>query len=734
MYNFFHWLLIAPVVLPLVFVDGLLFPHVTLKTLLFRGLFVLAFACFVYLVFSGREFYWGRLKNKVVWIPAGLVAVAFLTSALGVDFYHSFWSTFERGDGLLTLLSAVGFFYLVVLYADKKFLSVLYKTVAWVGTLTAVFALVQWLEVSLGINFPIVDEPRGRIGGTFGNAAFLAGYLGMTFFATLATATELKGKWQSAAYGGALLQAIVIFLTATRGAMLAFIIIGAVALIYASFRATHPKLRFWARIFVVAVAILGGTFFTFRSEIAKIPFEPISRLALVSVSESTISSRLFIWKSFLPKVAEKPILGYGAEHIAPLFNEVYDPTQIKEQWFDRSHNSFFDYLLQYGIFGLFFYCGVILLLGFLGWKMWKKGDVNGIFFLAMAMFYSIHNFFVFDTAMTLWLLFVFTGSVFIFSEEKEIKKGSVFRPRAVLASIAGLLVLSLVLPIFVTPLRANIALASGYNKHVSDVGKAVEYFEKGLSLNTYADLEYGYQAYSMYTDRQVTMLSGDERVLAFEYAVKILSQNLEKYPYDGRTAMYLAHVLDLTPMEAERDTKFLEEIIEKTINISPKRSQPWFLKANIFIRQGADVSSAEKMEAYGQAIDILREYITRVPKDPEPYFVIANLYRAMGESERAAEESGKGLEYYTSDAKVAGQALPYYIGVRDWETAKFFMEDVVEGDSHDYTAVYELAKLNFLTGDLEESLRLAEIVRKEAPEVFDSDPAFVEAVQEMKGE
>src|SRR3989344_5219351 len=100
MAKWFPWLLLAPAVLPLIYVDGLLYPYVAPKTLLFRALGIIVLAAFTYLALSGREFYWSRLRQRLAWIPAALLFVAYATSLLGVDFYHSFWSVYDRGDGL----------------------------------------------------------------------------------------------------------------------------------------------------------------------------------------------------------------------------------------------------------------------------------------------------------------------------------------------------------------------------------------------------------------------------------------------------------------------------------------------------------------------------------------------------------------------------------------------------------------------------------------------------------
>src|SRR3989344_806830 len=83
------YLLLAPAVLPLVYADGLLYPFVAPKTLLFRALGIVVFAAVCYLVLSGREFYWSRLRNKLSWIPLALLAVAYVTSSSAKGIHES---------------------------------------------------------------------------------------------------------------------------------------------------------------------------------------------------------------------------------------------------------------------------------------------------------------------------------------------------------------------------------------------------------------------------------------------------------------------------------------------------------------------------------------------------------------------------------------------------------------------------------------------------------------------
>src|SRR3989344_6636834 len=269
------WFLLAPALLPLIYVDGLLYPFVAPKTLLFRGLGIIALAAFACLALSGHKCYWnklrpssaqgyGRARQYLAWIPAALLVVAYVTSLIGVDFYRSFWSIFDRGDGLLTLTVAVIFFYCTLLYADRTFLRRLFTAVAWVATVVSAYVALQWLGDISGANFSFIAENRGRIGGTLGNAAFLAAYLGMAVWATLAIAGESRGFWRKAYYAGAMLQFLAIVLAATRGTILALLVVGFATLFYLAWEG-GGKMRISSRVGLAGLIIFAGLFFAFRA-------------------------------------------------------------------------------------------------------------------------------------------------------------------------------------------------------------------------------------------------------------------------------------------------------------------------------------------------------------------------------------------------------------------------------------------------------------------------------------
>ena len=275
-------------------------------------------------------------------------------------------------------------------------------------------------------------------------------------------------------------------------------------------------------------------------------------------------------------------------------------------------------------------------------------------------------------------------------------------------------------------MRANLLLSDAYYYHVADVRTSVALLQKGLSLGTYADLEYGYQVYEMYTSEQQSMLTGESRVIAFRFAADTLEKNLARFPYDARTAAYYALVLDAAPPEILVHEDQLRAVIDRAIELSPKRAQPHYLRANILLRKAdALQAGAERIALYREAIVEMEKYIAIVPKLAEPYYVIASIYLVLGEKERSKKWADEGLALYTPNLEVAKRAARYYIQMEDWPNVARFLGDVAGAARDDLPTQYDYAKALWLAGDTQRARVIVERVKRESPRLFESDPNFV---------
>ncbi len=682
----FPWLLIAPAILPVVIWGKVVYPYLVPKTLLFYVLTLLTLAAFALLAAYGRSFYYARLSRWETWVPGALLSLAYVASYFGTDFYRSFWSLFIRGDGLLMLLSVTASYYLIVLTADAAFFTRLVRVVAAVGSFVAVYGIGEWIVGG------------GRIGSLLGNAAFFAGYLGIALFATLIAASNLSRGWRRTAYLGAALQVVAIILTATRGTMLALAVALVTALAYFALSASEAgKRRIAAQGALAAIVILAGLFVTFRSDLAHVPFQPVARLATIGTGDTDVASRLFIWKNMATQLEASPWLGVGAEHVDVLFNRFYDPTQIVEQWFDRSHNAFLDYAAQYGLGGLALYLALIASFFIAAWRFAKRGERRHALLISLlAITYAVQNFFVFDTVSSFWLFIAILASVTVLSLRETAREPLDLAPwtRGAVWAIAIALIY-FIYPTSVKPAVAAYDLAQGYKYQLVDVAKEVSFISHGYALGTYSDIEYGYEAYDMYTSRQATALSGADLVSAYQVAASILTTNFNRYPYDARTAIYLAHVLTLAPAGASPSRDLLSAALERAIRLSPKRAQPWYILANLSISDANAYppQSASRLEGYAAARDLLEKFVGLVPTLAEPRFVLAQLLYASGDPQGASAEAAKGKQYYASDLETAKRAAGYYETVLDLPSAAYFLAEVSRLDPTDTAAKADLEKI-----------------------------------------
>ena len=729
----FPFLLIAPAILPIVYVSGLVFPYISIKIFSLWTIGILAFATFIFLALSGKPFFYRRLRSPVSWIPLVLLAVQYVTSYFGMDFYHSFWGLFERGDGLLTSTIITIFFYLILISADRQLLERLVKTIVVIAGVVAGIAVLQWITTIFGGSSSFLPPINGRIGSTFGNAAFLAGYLGMAFFVSLIVMRDSVGHWLTISRTAIVLSVLAILFAATRGTILALIVVVFITAFYLAFMGVETTKQI-ARYGLIGLVIFAGIFIGFREQFAKVPFEPIQRMASISLTDGTVSSRLFVWRNIGAEALQRPFIGYGAEHVARLFDKVYDPSKILEQWFDRSHNAYLDYFAQYGAFGLVLYLALTVSFVLYAWRLYRREEPSvlnyGFLFLLFITIYAIQNFFVFDTPHSLWLLYAMFAALLILLDDSSsfAVKTKFAKPITVAVSV---LILLLIFPVVIQPLRANILLTQGYLLHLVDVNKANAYFEKGLSLGTYADLEYGYQAYSMYTDHQVVQLEGENLNAGYQYALSLLTKNFNKYPYDARTATYLAHVLDTAPEGVKVDDDFNKNVLARAMELSPLRVQSWYMTVNVSLRNADALpeGSPEKEKYYREAIKTLEKYAGLEPSLPVAPYILATIYYKLGDKAAAKKWADDALSaYINADPAAARPAVKYYLAINDWRNAVRFLADLVEENPSDYDVLYDLAKVTYLAGDPAASLRIVEKLRKEDPAILVTDQNFLNAI------
>jgi len=324
------------------------FPFITGKNFWFRIIVDVVFAS--WMVLSLYEVKYRPKISGVVWSFGLLLVVMFFANSLGKNPESSFWSNFERMDGYVSLVHT--FLYMLVLGSvlqTKKHWNIFLNTSLAVAFIVALKGLSQYSDMA----------SSGRIDSTLGNAAYMAVYMLFHVFIAFWLFVESKSVLLKSVYG--LIVPMFIFVlieTGTRGTAVGlaagiFVMSAYIGLFGTQFK-EYRKYAAWT--FVVLLLAVGA--FVAGRDSAIIQNSPnLARIANISLDDLRI--RGIIWGTAWEGVKERPLLGYGQSNFNYVFNQNYDPRlYAQEQWFDRSHNIFMDWLVTGGFIGLFVYLSI----------------------------------------------------------------------------------------------------------------------------------------------------------------------------------------------------------------------------------------------------------------------------------------------------------------------------------------------------------------------------------------
>jgi tetratricopeptide (TPR) repeat protein len=246
--------------------------------------------------------------------------------------------------------------------------------------------------------------------------------------------------------------------------------------------------RIGAVVTIAVILLIGGIFWMNRTSEFVQKSEVLSRMASISLQENKTQARGYIWPMAIKGWQERPILGWGQENFNYIFNGNYNPAMWShEQWFDRAHSVFLDWLTASGLLGLMAYLALYVLSIMAVWKSSLSVSEKSIF-TGLIVGYAIHNVFVFDNLASYVLFFAvigFAGSL------KEGKRIALFGSKptsldAVEYIVAPIVLILLVLALYffnVRPLQANVRLLGALNGCYNGTAN-IAAFNKALAVDS----------------------------------------------------------------------------------------------------------------------------------------------------------------------------------------------------------------------------------------------------------
>ncbi len=385
------------------------FPYITGKNFWFRIIVDVTVAAWILLALYDVKY-----RPKFSWIFGSfsiLLIVMFFANLFGKHPESSFWSNFERMDGYVSLVHT--YLYMVVLgsvLATREHWDRILKTSLGVSFLVALYGLAQYGGLV---------EGSSRIDSTLGNAAYMAVYMLFHIFISFWLLVESKNTNMKIVY--ALLAALFTFVlieTGTRGTAIGLavgvlVMSGYIGLFGTKFKEFR---KYAIGAFALLIIAVAGFVVARDSEFVQ-SNDNLRRIANISIND--LSIRATIWGMAWEGVKERPILGWGQSNFNYVFNKYYEPSlYAQEQWFDRSHNIIFDWLITGGFVGLIAYfsifaaCAYYLLI-----RPFLKKDDNSFSVLERGVLlgilagYLTHNFVVFDNIVSYIFFAIILGLI-----------------------------------------------------------------------------------------------------------------------------------------------------------------------------------------------------------------------------------------------------------------------------------------------------------------------------------
>ncbi len=575
--------------------SSMLFPFITGKNFAFRIIVEIVFVLWAILALRDKEY-----RPKFTWI-LGVFAVFTLlvgfADLFGENPIKSFWSNFERMEGFLTIVHL--FLYFLVLSSvlnTQKLWKRFWGT--WVASsiIMSVYCLFQ-----LAGKIPI-NQGGVRVDGTLGNATYLAVFMLFSIF--LSTYLFLRSQKKGTALWFyipvVLLQTIILYQTATRGAIIG-LMGGIIVTVFLALLVEKENKKFRKTSFVVLIGlvlILGG-FFAIRDTSFVKNSPVLARFAEISPSEIKTQGRYFIWPMAVRGGFEHPILGWGQENFNYIFNQDYNPKMYsQEQWFDRAHSTPLDWFVAAGLLGFALYMALYF---FSLFYLWKRNEafslVEKSLFTGILSAYFFQSVFVFDNLLSYILFFSILAAIHSMSG-KEIKTNeALVSTLRMPLSVVTILVVFLSLYYFnLRPLQGSQTLIDALRTTSTDGAtmEALDLFEKAVSRSPLGRTEVREQlanSVSVFVNEKIPQ---DIQTRYIEFTRGEFEKQLKETPKDVRYYAFYG-----TFLRNIGDTKKALSILEEGVKLSPKKQTLLFeLATTKLIAQDFTGALAVFKEAY----------------------------------------------------------------------------------------------------------------------------------------
>lgn len=545
--------------------------------------------------------------------------------------------------------------------------------------------------------------------GTLGNAIYLAVYMMFHVFFTLLALFKWGKESVSLQiwYGFALvLQLVMIFYAATRGATIGlFAGVFVTGLLFFLLGRSNPVLKKAGIGSILVVLLLVGGLVALKDTSLVAQNKALSRLTAIaspSAFMGELQTRFTIWGMALEGFQERPAFGWGQEGFNYVFNAYYQPSlYAQEQWFDRAHNAFVDWLIAGGAVGFLLYLALFAV------PAWYLSRPNILFPISERVIlagllcaYAVNNTSVFDNLTSYMFFMVLLAYITFRTYESNapVPTAPAVPPHLFVAGASSIVIVSAVIFYFVNVpgiLAASTLLSAVRSYPEEGIAKNFEVFKEAAVFQGLGRQEVREQLIQFASE---VMKSGEGdkafQEAVIKRAVEEMQKEISANPNDARLHVFMGSFLRQMGASDEARKELLRALelspnkqtimLEMGISYYEQRkiddAITWFKKAfdlnerydtaRVFYavaaienndREVADLLLNDRygtvtpdndfllqayvgMKDYQRVIGVLKSKLETNPTDSELHIKLSNAYLTVGDRESAIAEVRKSME------------------------------------------------------------------------------------------
>ena len=756
------WLCLAVILFsPLYINSGLFFPFIVTKTVAFNIAAVLMFLAFLVLSWKSDDY---KIRiNLAVVILAVYILVSLISSALGDNFYRSFWSNNERSEGILLFIHLFLFFVAMSGFFRKlKDWLYVFDLSFFASLIVSLVALGQHLQIS----WLLPSSGGQRLAGTIGNAGYMAGYLIFGVFFGLLLMFKRKNSYLKFYYGAVIILEIFIALnTQTRGGILALALGGFIFLLYLLFFYFQDKRLKMAGTVIILLAVIAPIVLVAGKNSSVVANNPVlARIANISWSDTTTQNRLMTWHSAWQGFKERPILGWGNENFYQVFDENFNPKIYRHVnsvvWFDRAHNIIFDRLIIGGLVGLMAYLAFLFAPFYFLWRYYlllgrdketgddaKANSVNSAskYFVPVLMTliiisYFIQNLFIFEALVIYIPLLLVLAFVGLFTPHFNFKflAGRQFK----LVSLIVWLVLFLPVIYYFTyrPLSANIQFTKAFGGIANiTIEQRIGLFKEAIAKETLGTQEYRRQLFNFLQDLASANTASDSAIIndLADYTQKQLEQQLEENPYSTANHLLMMRFNNFM-FNRTGNIEYVNKnfkLFDQAKQLSPTRQQIYFEIGYSYLYLANAYQGSGQADIAGPYYQLAEEQflyaLSLNDENFEPYRQLSSVYIFSGQNDKVLDLIAKAdqLERKYDKPKFLTQIINTAIPAKNYQLIKEMAQMLIEIDPDNPQYYVQLAMAYAYLGEDAQAIEVAQKVSSFGAEYEQQSQDFIDRIR-----